>query len=83
MCVVLENYIQNVSPNVPEHKPFTFPDDSKISSWAEKAVYACYDRGLISGDDQGKFNPGSNTARCEAATVFVKYLDHLGSLEAA
>ncbi len=83
MCVVLENYIQNASPNVPEHKPFTFPDDSKISSWAEKAVYACYDRGLISGDDQGKFNPGSNTARCEAATVFVKYLDHLGSLEAA
>lgn len=50
-----------------------FPDDSKISGWAREAVYACRDWGLVSGDDAGRFNPGNNTVRCEAAKVFVQY----------
>lgn len=83
MCVVLENYIQKVEQAVPEHRAFAFPDDEEISSWAEKSVYACYDRGLVSGDEKGNFNPSDNTSRSEAATVFVKFTDYLAVLETA
>lgn len=53
---------------------FTFPDDEEISSWAKEAVYNCYDYSLISGDERSYFNPTDNTIRCEAATVFTKYV---------
>ena len=59
---------------VSEPVDFTFPDDEEISSWAKEAVYNCYDYSLISGDERSYFNPTDNTIRCEAATVFTKYV---------
>ena len=53
---------------------FRFPDHDNISSWARKAVYECYDAGLILGSDGGKFLPKDNTLRCQAAVVFNKYM---------
>ena len=37
-------------------------------------MYNCYDYSLISGDERSYFNPTDNTIRCEAATVFTKYV---------
>lgn len=74
MCVVLENYRRLITDAQPEPVDFTFPDDEEISSWAKEAVYNCYDYSLISGDERSYFNPTDNTIRCEAATVFTKYV---------
>ena len=74
MCVVLENYRYLITDAQPEPVDFTFPDDEEISSWAKEAVYNCYDYSLISGDERSYFNPTDNTIRCEAATVFTKYV---------
>lgn len=74
MCVVLENYRHLITDAQPEPVDFTFPDDEEISSWAKEAVYNCYDYSLISGDERSYFNPTDNTIRCEAATVFTKYV---------
>lgn len=74
MCVVLENYRHLITDAQPEPVDFTFPDDEEISSWAKEAVYNCYDYSLISGDERSYFNPTGNTIRCEAATVFTKYV---------
>lgn len=74
MCVVLENYRRLITDAQPEPVDFTFPDDEEISSWAKEAVYNCYDYSLISGDERRYFNPTDNTIRCEAATVFTKYV---------
>lgn len=74
MGVVLENYRRLITDAQPEPVDFTFPDDEEISSWAKEAVYNCYDYSLIFGDERSYFNPTDNTIRCEAATVFTKYV---------
>ena len=71
---VLENYRYLITDAQPEPVDFTFPDDEEISSWAKEAVYNCYDYSLSSGDERSYFNPTDNTIRCEAATVFTKYV---------
>ena len=71
---MLENYRHLITDAQPEPVDFTFPDDEEISSWAKEAVYNCYDYSLISGDERSYFNPTDNTIRCEAATVFTKYV---------
>ena len=83
MCVVLNNYMQSITGGIaPQDEGFQFPDDSRISSWAKEAVYNAYQRGLVSGDEKGLFNPGDNTQRCQAATVFTKYVAVLEGIAA-
>lgn len=77
MCVILNNYSKKVGLDAPGSSGHTFTDDSKISSWARQAVYNAYAMGLVSGNPDGSFAPGSNTIRCQAATVFVKYVQAL------
>ena len=75
MCVILVNYVnRTLVPNAPETDGFAFPDDGSISSWAKEAVYWCQGNSLVSGDETGRFNPVDYTRRCEAASVFVRYV---------
>ena len=75
MCVILVNYVnRTLVPNAPETDGFAFPDDDSISSWAKEAVYWCQGNSLVSGDETGRFNPVDYTRRCEAASVFVRYV---------
>ena len=83
MCVVLNNYMQSITGGTAsQDEGFQFPDDSRISSWAKEAVYNAYQLGLVSGDEKGLFNPGDNTQRCQAATVFTKYVAVLEGIAA-
>lgn len=52
-----------------------FQDDSKISDWARESVYACRDRGIISGVGGNKFDPKGISSRAQGATVFVRIRD--------
>lgn len=53
-----------------------FSDHKNISSWAQDAVYACKELGIISGNggSNPQFAPRNQAARCEAAKVLVEYL---------
>lgn len=54
----------------PETSGFQFPDDGQISAWAKESVYRCYAAGLIQGNANGTFSPGTNMLRSQAAVVF-------------
>lgn len=82
MCVVLYNAMEihyEIDPSVAS----VFLDHAKIAGWAKDAVYQCYTRGLVQGDDKGNFSPTGNTLRSHAAVVFTKFaaLDQADSQE--
>lgn len=47
----------------------TFTDSSAIPDWAQNPVYACVEKGIITGMDDGSFSPANNLTRAEAATI--------------
>lgn len=75
MCVVLYNLAkkQGIATSGSQYPRFT--DHSQISSWAQEAVYACKELGLVQGMGGGNFSPKGNTQRSAAATVFVRHLN--------
>lgn len=50
----------------------SFRDAASISDWAFDSVDRMRLTGLLSGDEQGNFNPRSGATRAEAATVFMR-----------
>ena len=48
-----------------------FSDDSSIASWAKNAVYACRERGLISGMGNNTFAPKDNAQRAQACVIIL------------
>lgn len=69
MCVILSNY----AGFNPVKDPIRFSDDSKISSWAKDAVYACRDNGIINGIGGNQFAPKGNATRAHACVITVNY----------
>jgi len=51
------------------HLDIGFTDDSEISDYAKPAVTALKKLGVISGTNEGKFNPKAVMTRAEAAVV--------------
>ena len=46
-----------------------FVDDAEISEFAREAVYALKEAGVVSGDENGRFNPKNGATRAEAAKI--------------
>ncbi|MCH5352539.1 MAG: S-layer homology domain-containing protein [Acutalibacter sp.] len=68
MCVILRKYAgleRNSSSSL-------FADDSRVSSWAKDAVYACRDFGLISGMGDNLFDPLGTATRAQACVIMTK-----------
>lgn len=67
MCVILNQYagLERSASST------AFADDSRISSWARDAVYACRDNGLINGVGQNKFDPQGTATRAQACVITV------------
>ena len=60
-----------------ENETGTFADDTNISDYARNAVYTLKKAGIISGDENGKFNPAASASRAETAKIVylaTKYL---------
>lgn len=51
----------------------SFPDASKVSSWAKTAMKWAYKNGLITGNSAGKINPQGTTYRIYASKIFYKF----------
>lgn len=50
----------------------TFTDDKQISKWANEAVYAMQQSGLMSGMPNGSFQPKGTATRAEVATIMMQ-----------
>lgn len=51
-----------------------FKDASQISAWAQDAVEACRQAGIIKGDANGAFSPKAAVTRAQAAVMFKQLL---------
>lgn len=52
-----------------------FTDNDKISDYAKEAVYYLKSKGVISGRDDGSFDPAGNCTRAECAVMICRVLD--------
>ncbi len=53
----------------------SFADSSLIADWAKDAVWYLESEGILSGDEQGNFNPWNATTKAEVAKVVCSILD--------
>lgn len=57
-----------------------FKDNELISKFARGYIKVLMDRGIISGDTEGKFNPNNEITRAAIATMLAKSLDVVGNV---
>ncbi len=58
-----------------KNAPIVFKDQDKIASWAIGDVSACQKAGIMNGNDDGTFAPGSKTPRCQAAAMLCRLVN--------
>lgn len=54
-----------------------FKDNGEISDWAQSAVNWAKAKGVISGRDDGSFDPASGATRGEIAAVFMRFCENI------
>lgn len=59
--------------------PFT--DAGQVSPWAMEAVTLAWQNGLIQGVGGARLAPAAQATRAQAATVFLRALRRMGSIE--
>ncbi len=52
-----------------------FPDTGEDYFWAVKSIDSLYEKGIVKGDDKGRFNPGQNTKRSDFIVMVVRALN--------
>ncbi|MBQ7500610.1 MAG: S-layer homology domain-containing protein [Clostridia bacterium] len=74
ICTILSKFAASLSVALPyEYQDKTFADADSISEWAAASVTACQRAGIVGGDTDDNFNPGSGAKRCEAAIMLVRF----------
>lgn len=76
MAVLLYRMLRDAGIS-PATNPFAFKDAGDIASYAQEAVYALKNYGIINGDPDGSFRPRGETTRAEAAVLLYKTLGKL------
>ncbi len=66
---------------VPTALAAEFKDQDEVEDWAEDAVDRWANAGVISGDNEGNFNPTGDLTRAEAAQVLVNLLKLEGTAD--
>ena len=77
MAVMLYNYAVYAEIDVSgvySSAVSAMPDASDISSWASEAVAWAYDRGLMTGTDEGRLEPSRISTRAEVAAIFERFV---------
>ncbi len=57
----------------------TFADDSLIGSWAKDSVYAAQKAGLISGREDGSFDPKGTATRAEVCAIVYRLIKSINT----
>lgn len=55
----------------------SFTDDKYIDNWAKREVYAANRIGIVSGDENGKFNPKLFINKAEAAAIINRLINYM------
>lgn len=69
MAVICMRAIDKLGLSVPNTKTEKFKDSSDVSEYAQDAVTKLKSVGIISGDENGYFNPGNYASRAEASKI--------------
>ena len=56
---------------------FGVQDAAAISGYAQNAVRWAVSQGILNGYNDGTLNPGGDTTRAQAATIFMQYAQYL------
>lgn len=81
LCVMLNNYLKYKGIDAPADNSKLFADDSKIGSWAHKAVYTIKNAGIVSGMGQNNFEPRSKATRAQVAQMMMKFDEFIENYE--
>ena len=61
--------------DLPTIRTDVFVDEAEISAWAQEAVNALYEAGIISGVGDNRFNPRGYGTRAQVATLLRNFMD--------
>jgi len=75
MAVILNNFARHMGLDLPTIRTGTFVDEAEISAWAQEAVNALYEAGVISGMGNNHFNPQGQGTRAEVATMLRNFME--------
>ena len=78
MAVMIYRALKDNNPASVTEEESAFADFDNISDYAKEAVSFLESAGLISGAEDGKFNPDSFLSRAEAAVVINRLIDYIG-----
>ncbi len=74
MITLLYNYLRYKGYDIPVNQEAEYEDSGLVDAWAESAVKALADAGVLSGFIEKKLNPEQNTNRAELAQIFMDFL---------
>ncbi len=69
LAVIIDNYLEYLGYDIKTPDQEAFVDSEGISDWALDSVYTLKAIGLVSGDNEGNFNPKSNLTRGELSSI--------------
>ncbi len=81
LAVIVNNYLNYLGYDIIVENNDGFVDDSDISPWASESVYALKSIGLVSGDQNGSYNPKSNLTRAELSSILERLVRYTISTE--
>ena len=75
MAVFIDRFISYMNIELKDNsKVDAFGDNNKVADYAKAAVETMRKSGIITGDQNGNFNPTNNASRAEVATVITRLL---------
>ena len=81
MAVIAYNALVKYGIKFENINKAAFIDADDINAYAQEAVNALSSIGVISGDENGRFNPAGNATRAEAAKVVYSILTYINNYE--
>ncbi|TBL76237.1 X2-like carbohydrate binding domain-containing protein [Paenibacillus thalictri] len=78
MAVMMAGFAQTTGYKLPVYRQaVTFADGAEISSWAQDAVRAIQQTGVVEGKDNNRFDPAENATRAEASTILQRFVEYV------
>ncbi len=76
MAVIIANYVKAFGIELPKQQTeHGYLDDADISTWAKEAVEYMQVTGIITGKNQGRFDPKAAVSRGEMSTVLKRLIE--------
>jgi hypothetical protein len=74
MAVIIYRFAKFLEADTSAAAQLTYSDSASISEWAVDALKYCVGEGIISGNNNGAFEPQKEATRVQMATVIVRFI---------